>query len=144
MKRTTKISLIVVGLIVTVGAFSSFNHFRNTENRVQWLVDEVTEELALTEPQQTKLQLLRKELMATRKATKLMLRESKEQFRALFDTPKLDQDQAVSLVASHTQFVDQHTPIVVAAFGDFYDSLNTDQQSEIRGFLQKHHNRHYE
>jgi len=116
MKRTTKISLIVVGLIVTVGAFSSFNHFRNTENRVQWLVDEVTEEL----------------------------RESKEQFRALFDTPKLDQDQAVSLVASHTQFVDQHTPIVVAAFGDFYDSLNTDQQSEIRGFLQKHHNRHYE
>lgn len=143
MKRVTKISLIAATVIVTVGAFSTINHFRDPESRAQWVVDEVTEELDLTEVQQTKLQEVRTEILATHKAAKQMLKESKDQFKALFNSTTLDQNQAVALIGSHTQFIDRQAPIVVAAFGGFYNSLSVQQQGEIREFMEKHDRRHY-
>ncbi len=144
MKRVTKYSLITVGVIVIVGAFSTFRHFKDPEHRIQWVVDEVTEELELTEPQQVKLQELRVEVAATHKAAKQKLRDSKGQFHALFEATTLDQGEAVTLVSSHTQFIDDRAPVIAAAFGNFYDSLTTHQQNEIRGFLRKHNKHHYE
>jgi len=143
MKRITKISLITAGVIVVVGAFSTFHHFKDPEHRVQWVVDEVTEELELNETQQTKLQELRVEMVATHKAARKKLRDSKSQFRSLFDAATLDQDEAVTLVSTHTQFIDERAPVVVAAFGDFYDSLTTQQQNDIRSFLREHGEHHY-
>lgn len=144
MKRVTKISLITVGVIVVVGASITFNYFKDPEHRVQWVVDEVTEELELTEPQQVKLQALRVEVTATQKAAKQKLRDSKSQFHTLFETSTLDQVQAVTLVNSHTQFIDERAPVVIAAFADFYDSLTTQQQNDIREFLRKHGEHHYD
>ncbi len=143
MKRVTKISLITAGVIVVVGAFSTFHHFKDPEHRVQWVVDEVTEELELSEPQQAKLQELRVEMVATHKAARQKLRDSRSQFHSLFEAATLDQEEAVTLVSSHTQFVDERAPVVVAAFGDFYDSLTIQQQSDIRTFLRKHGEHHY-
>lgn len=143
MKRVTKISLITVSVIVVVGGLFTFNHFKDPEHRVQWVVDEVTEELELTEPQQVKLQALRVEMVATHKAAKQKLRDSKGRFHKLFEATTLDQDKAVALVNSQTRFVDERAPVVVAAFGDFYDSLTTRQQNEIRGFLRRHGEHHY-
>ena len=146
MKPIVKAALVLTGVIVSVTAFATYNHYRYPEAKAQWVVDEVTEELTLTEPQQEKLVVLKDQMLEVRKATKEMLMESRDQFTTLFETSNLNQEQALTLIQSHTEFVNQAAPVLVAAFGDFYDSLTPEQQTEIRTFLEehrKHHDHHW-
>ncbi len=138
MKRITKISLIVAGAVLVVSSFSGCAHFRSPENRAQWMVEKVTDKLELTEPQQSKLQTLSDEMLSTRKTMKQQFGETREQMVTLFDQPTLDQDRALTIVQTHTQLVDERAAVVVAAFADFYDVLNSEQQTKIREFMQEH------
>jgi len=142
MKRITKISIIAAGALVVVSSFTACSHFRSPENRAQWMVERVTDKLELTESQQVKLKALKDEMMSSRKNMKQKFGESKSQFRVLFDASTLDQKRAVSLVSSHTQFVNEQAPVLVAAFANFYDSLDLEQQTEIREFVGEHDDHH--
>ena len=125
-----------------ITTISGCSHFRSPENRAQWMVEEVTDELELTETQQVKLKTLSDEMLSTRTSMKEQFGETREQMVALFDQPMLDQDKALNIIKSHTQMVDERAPVMVTAFADFYDSLDTVQQEEIREFMQKHNDRH--
>lgn len=143
MKRITKISIIAVGALVVASSFTACSHFRSPESRAQWVVEKVTDKLELTESQQIKLTALRDEVMNSRKDMRQKFGESKSQFKTLLDASTLDQKQAVSLVGSHTQFVNEQAPVLVAAFANFYDSLDLEQQAEIREFVGEHDERHH-
>ena len=140
MKRFTKISIIAAGALVMVGSFTACSHFRTPENRANWMVERVTDKLELTESQQGKLKVLKDQMIASRKDMKQRFGDSRGQFKELFDATTLDQNQALSLVSDHTQYVDEQAPVIVAAFGRFYDSLDQEQQAEIREFVGDHDN----
>lgn len=142
MKRIVKISMIAAGALIVVGSFTACSHFKSPENRAQWVVEKVTDKLELTEVQQGKLKTLKVEMMATRKDMKQNFADTRGQFKSLFDESTLDQKQALSLVHSHTQFIDQRAPVIVAAFGDFYDSLDAKQQIDVREFVNAHDDHH--
>lgn len=142
MKRITKISIIAAGALVVISSIIAFNHFSSTEKWAQWMVERTTDKLELTELQQGKLMALKDEIMASRTDMKQQFVQSRGQFISLFDASTLDQQQALSLVSTHTQFVDKRAPLIVAAFADFYDSLDLEQQAEVREFIQEH-NDHY-
>ncbi|MCW8824799.1 MAG: Spy/CpxP family protein refolding chaperone [Gammaproteobacteria bacterium] len=142
MKRLTKFSLIGAGALAMVTAISGCSHFKSPEDRAQWMVDKVSSKLELTEVQQVKLKALSDEMLSTRKEMKLKFGDSREQVMALLDQPTLDQDKAIDIVKSHTKMVDDKAPVMVAAFADFYDSLDAEQQAEVREFMQKHKDRH--
>ncbi|NOR51489.1 MAG: hypothetical protein GQ470_02615 [Gammaproteobacteria bacterium] len=142
MKRLTKISVIAAGALVMITTISGCSHFRSPENRAQWMVEEVTDELELTETQQLKLKTLSDEMLSTRTSMKEQFGESREQMVSLFDYPMLNQDKALKIIKSHTQMVDEQAPVMVTAFADFYDSLDSEQQIEVREFMQKHNDRH--
>lgn len=142
MKRITKISIIAAGALVVVSSIIAFNHFGSTEKWAQWMVERTTDKLELTELQQEKLMALKDEIMASRTDMKQQFVQSRGQFISLFDASTLDQQQALSLVSTHTQFVDKRAPLIVATFADFYDSLDLEQQAEVREFIQEHHEAH--
>jgi len=138
MKRITKVSIIAAAALVVVGSFSGCSHFRTPENRAQWTVERVTDKLELNESQRGKLNVLKDEMMATRKDMKQKFGESRGQFKVLLDEPTLDQQQALSLVKTQTQYVDEQAQTIVVAFAGFYDSLDLEQQAKIREFVSDH------
>lgn len=142
MKRLTKISLIGAGALVALTTISGCSHFRSPESRAEWMVDRVSSKLELNETQQAKLKSLSDEMLSTRKEMKLKFGDSREQVAALFEQSVLDQGKAVSIVKSHTKMVDEKAPVMVSAFADFYDSLDVEQQAEVREFIQEHKGRH--
>jgi Spy/CpxP family protein refolding chaperone len=52
---------------------------------------------------------------------------------------KFDRSRAQTLVNDKTDIVRNQSPEVIAAFGDFYDSLRPEQQQKVRDFMQKRH-----
>ncbi len=135
MKRLTKISIIGAGALVLIGTLSGCSHFRTPEDRAQKMVERVTDKLELTEVQQGKLETFKDKMMTSRKNMKQRFGESKEEFKALFDASTIDQKQTLSLVSSHTQYMNEQAPVIIATFANFYDSLDLKQQADIREFM---------
>lgn len=59
------------------------------------------------------------------------------EFQALIAGPKFDRTAAQNLVQQKTDAIRAGSPQVIAAMGDFYDSLRPEQQQKVRDFMQK-------
>ena len=58
--------------------------------------------------------------------------DPRAQMQALVKGDKFDRDTALSLLNAKTQAVQGQGPNVIAAMADFYDSLNPEQQQQVR------------
>jgi Spy/CpxP family protein refolding chaperone len=61
--------------------------------------------------------------------------------QALVAGEKFDRARAQALVSEKTAAVNAKSPEVIAALGDFYDSLNPTQQAKVREFMQHRNGR---
>ena len=57
--------------------------------------------------------------------------------RSLVAGEKFEREKAQALVGSKVAAVTAGSPQVIAAFGDFYDSLSPAQQAKVREFLDR-------
>jgi Spy/CpxP family protein refolding chaperone len=140
MNRTGKrIALVVSGLVLVTGLTACGHRFghHGPGDKADWMVNKVTAELKLDEAQQAKLKAIKDELLSVRKEWVEQREESRSTALALLDKPALDRQQAIDLINGHTQFVEQKAPEIVAAVGEFYDSLTPEQQQTLREHVQK-------
>jgi periplasmic protein CpxP/Spy len=100
-------------------------------------VDKISDKLALNGVQKQKLGALADEMIASRKALKGGSADPRADLKALITGDKFDRTQAQTLLDQKTQAVQGHGPKVLAAFGDFYDSLTSAQQQQVRDKLDK-------
>ena len=135
MKTISKrIVVFIVGSVVIVGTLAAYAHnrFYSAENRAEWIVSKVSDELNLDETQIAKLNVLKKELMTTRQKMHTEHQSTHAELLAMLDNPQLDRQKALSIIENKTQMLNQYAPNVVNAFGDFYDSLSEEQHKELR------------
>jgi Spy/CpxP family protein refolding chaperone len=59
--------------------------------------------------------------------------------QALVAGEKFDRARAQTLVTDKTAALNAKSPEVIAALGDFYDSLTPTQQAKVRDYLQGRH-----
>ncbi|MEO8297675.1 MAG: Spy/CpxP family protein refolding chaperone [Burkholderiales bacterium] len=117
-----------------------FNRGEYSEaDSAQWRargMERVSKELALDEAQKAKLNTLADVMQAKRKA---VVGEGKprEMMQALVTGERFDRAGAQALVNSRSDAVRTASPEVIAAFGDFYDSLKPEQQQKVRDFIAK-------
>ena len=62
---------------------------------------------------------------------------ARAELRALLAGDKFDRTKAQAFVSQKTEAIQSKSPQVVAALGDFYDSLNPQQQAKVREFMDK-------
>ncbi len=112
------------------------------ERLTEWrgkAVERIGSQLALDAGQKAKLELLANALMAQRQA----LRgpdsgtDPRAQFKALIAGDKFDRTAALGLLDQKTKAVQTQGPQVLQALADFYDSLNPQQQAQVREMLDK-------
>ena len=133
-------SLLVGGL----SACSSGHRMRHgqmdeqgiTEMRGKML-ERVGSKLALDTAQKQKLERLANTMQTQRKAVMGDAARPREALQALVTGDKFDRSGAQTLVDAKVRAVQAGSPEMIAAMGDFYDSLKPEQQAQVREMMDK-------
>jgi periplasmic protein CpxP/Spy len=140
IKRTIA-AVFGVTLIAGLTACGSHRHNDWSPERVTEMRGKVLEragsKLNLNEAQKQKLGLLADEMLAARTALRGTGAEPRAEFKALIAGTTFDRSAAQALLASKTQTVQGHSPKVITAMAEFFDSLNPQQQQQLRDFMDK-------
>jgi Spy/CpxP family protein refolding chaperone len=102
----------------------------------QRVVERVASRLELNAEQKTKLETLATRLHEQRVALRGAA-DPRADVRSLVAGEKFDRARAQALLSDKLAAVNTKSPELIAAFGDFYDSLTPAQQGKVREFLER-------
>jgi Spy/CpxP family protein refolding chaperone len=144
MKRWLKRSLIgLLGVSVLFGgiaaaAYRSHHwHTMSAEEQDRFklrLVDKAASKLELDAAQKAKLALLADQLQLQRNQV-MAGTDPRAALQAMVAGPVFDRTQAQAFVSTKTDAVREGSPALIAAVGDFYDSLRPEQQQQLRDLM---------
>jgi periplasmic protein CpxP/Spy len=100
-------------------------------------VEKISGKLDLNADQKAKLGVLADQMIASRKAFRGESADPRTDLQALIAGDKFDRSKAQALLDQKTQVMQGNGPKMLAAFGDFYDSLNPEQQKQVREKLER-------
>jgi len=150
MKRWLKRTLIgVFGATVLFGGLAACSHRYHDGN---WqgmsdedaakararMVDRIGSRLDLDDTQKAKLGTLADELRAQRQALTGGT-DPRAEIRSLVAGNTFDRAKAKAFVDAKTSAIQAKSPELIAALGDFYDSLRPEQQQKVRDFMSRGH-----
>jgi periplasmic protein CpxP/Spy len=101
------------------------------------VVDKISGKLALDEAQKQKLGVLADQIIASRSAFRSDAADPRTDFRALIAGEKFDRTAAQTMLEKKTEAIQGNAPQTINALADFYDSLNPEQQKQVREKLEK-------
>ena len=100
------------------------------------VIEKVSSKLDLNTDQKAKLGVLADQMIASRKAFRGNS-DPRTDIQALIAGDKFDRSRAQQLLDQKLQAAQGNGPQMLAAFGDFYDSLNPEQQKQVRERLER-------
>ena len=99
-------------------------------------IEKISGKLELNADQQAKLGVLADQMIASRKAFRGNS-DPRTDIQALIAGDKFDRSRAQQLLDQKLQVAQGNGPQILSAFGDFYDSLNPEQQKQVRERLER-------
>jgi len=99
------------------------------------MIERISSKLELNTEQKQRLTVLADKLHAQRTALMGSNPNPRADLQALVAGDKFDRSHAQALVTEKTAALNTQSPEVIAAFGDFFDSLNPTQQQKVRDFM---------
>lgn len=99
-------------------------------------IEKISDRLDLNADQKAKLGVLADQMIAARKALRGNT-DPRTDLQALVAGAKFDRSKAQQLLDQKLQAAQGNGPQMLAAFGDFYDSLNPEQQKQVREKLER-------
>ncbi len=149
MKKWIKRSLMaVLGATVVAGGIAACSSHRmsshwgggdmSATDRGEWrerMVERAGSKLDLDAAQKLKLSALAQTLAEQRKTVMGETTDPRAEVRALIAGERFDRDRAQALVNDKTAALREASPAVIGATGDFFDSLNAEQQQKLRELL---------
>jgi periplasmic protein CpxP/Spy len=130
----------VLGASIALGGLAACGHRHDshawskmtTEERAR-VRDKVVDRVA----SKLELNVLAGKLEEQRAALVGTTQAPREQARALVAGEKFDRAKAQAFISEKTAAVQARSPEVIAALGDFYDSLNPAQQAKVRELMER-------
>jgi Spy/CpxP family protein refolding chaperone len=151
MKPWIRRSLLgVFGVTFALGALTACGHHSghhgwnaSAEDQAKFrghVLERVASKLDLNEDPKKRLATLADKLQEQRAALRGgAAGDPRAEMQKLVAGDKFDRARAQTLVTEKTAAINTKSPEVIAAMGDFYDSLNPQQQAKVREFMQGHH-----
>lgn len=99
-------------------------------------IEKISDRLDLNADQKAKLGVLADQMIASRKAFRGNS-DPRTDLQALVAGNQFDRSKAQQLLDQKLQAAQGNGPQMLAAFGDFYDSLNPEQQKQVREKLER-------
>jgi protein CpxP len=153
MKTWIKRSLTaLLGATVLAGGLAACGHRdpgarwaqASPEDAAKWrarLIEKADARLQLDEAQEQRLGVLFDKMNEQRQALVGSSGDPRAAMQQLLTGPNFDRAGATALIGEKTDAVRAKSPEVVNAMADFFDSLNPQQQAQVREFLAKRHGR---
>lgn len=145
MKPFTKLAVVAVLGVGILGAMAGCGHrfaHKTPQERADWIVKNISDELKLNDAQLGKLNALKDELLAVRSEYRKNRGDTQKTVDELLSQPTLDQARVLTLIRERTQEVNDKAPQVVTAFAGFYDSLTPEQQKKLHNEFSERMERH--
>jgi len=149
LKRTLIGAATTVALVGSLAAYSQGEmggHFHggppsaaDMAAHEAMMLEHVGKSLDLDATQKTKLKGLADQLHAQHDAFMKTGGDPHERMTALIAGNTFDRAGAQALVNEKVSQIQTSSPALIAAAGDFFDSLNTAQQQQVRDFAARHH-----
>jgi Spy/CpxP family protein refolding chaperone len=144
-KRT--IAIITVGTLLVGGVAACAHriHHATPEERGEWVVEKISKKLELNEAQKIKLVDLKDEVLAVRKSMRSDREQNRAEVLAMLKQPTMDRQKVNSMVQQKIDQASKHTPEVVDAIANFYDSLDDEQRAELAEHIEdklEHYDHH--
>lgn len=148
MKRWLQRTLIgVFGASVLFGSLAACSHHRHgygwhsmseedAARMRERVIERVSGRLDLDTDQKAKLGVVVDQLRAGRQALRGGT-DPRSEIQSLVAGNTFDRSKAKALIDQKTSTVQSKSPELIAAFGDFYDSLKPEQQQKVREFMQR-------
>ena len=148
MKTWIRRTLIgALGAALLVGGLAACSHRYHgfgsgpvsAEDAAKWrerVLERAGKELQLDDAQKQRLGLVFDRLREQRNAL-VGTQSPRAEVRALIDGAQFDRTRAQALVDSKTDALRSGSPQLIAAFADFYDGLNPEQQQKLRAWMDK-------
>ncbi len=99
-------------------------------------IEKISSKLDLNAEQKAKLGVLADQMIASRKALRGNS-DPRTELQALVAGDRFDRSKAQQLLDQKLQAAQGNGPQMLSAFGDFYDSLNPEQQQQVREKLER-------
>ncbi len=103
------------------------------------VVEKISGKLELDVAQKQKLGALADQIIASRTAFRGESADPRTEFKALIAGEKFDRSKAQTMLDQKTQAIQGNAPQTINALADFYDSLNPEQQKQVREKLERRH-----
>jgi protein CpxP len=100
------------------------------------MVDRIGSRLALDDAQKAKLGALADQLRAQRQALTAGA-DPRTEIQSLLAGNTFDRAKAQAFIDAKTGAIQTKSPELIAAIGDFYDSLRPEQQQKVRDFMSR-------
>lgn len=145
MKTRTRYFLTVVGAVAVAASVGACGHYARHHGPGDYAVrhiEKLGKELDLNDAQTAKLNAVTETLVKGRETMRSRHDTKHKELMALFDQPTLDQQRALGLVQQTTREIDNQAPEMIAAIGEFYDSLTPPQQQKLREEMKERMGRH--
>ena len=148
MKTWIKRSLIgLFGASILLGGLAACGHRHegwghgpiSAEDAARWrerVLERAGKELQLDDTQKQRLGVVFDRLREQRNAL-VAGGNPREELQSLVAGTSFDRAKAKSLVDAKTSVISAKSPELIAAFGDFYDSLRPEQQAKVREFMSR-------
>lgn len=97
-----------------------------------WMLRRISCKLGLDETQRQRLTQVQGRMQALRTGMQAAKDEHRDALLALLSGERFDRSEALHLLQVPAAVAAETAPELVAAFGDFYDGLNTGQRTRLR------------
>jgi hypothetical protein len=117
----------IAALFLLMGCF----HHKTPEEKAEWIVEEITEELELTENQQGYLEDLKKVVLEKRKNHQAEKQKHYNSIKKQFLGEDLTEDMFGEFVTTHAEKIKEEGQPVWTAFIVFQKSLTLEQKQQV-------------
>ena len=135
------VTFLAVSGAVMAGAF--YKYGMGPEKHAEHIVNEIDETLSLEQHQLDYLTKLKNELLRMHRDLHDNKSNHMDKVMSLIKESTFDKTTALDLVDQKTRYINDSAPAIVAALGDFYDSLTTEQQDLLRQKIADHKKHHH-
>ena len=145
MKLSNRIATAVLLLAGSSGAVYALGKHVDWQmtpaEKTEFVTDRVSKKLDLDANQRQKFSEFADLLAQAMLEIRGTREQHKQELAALLDEPSFNQARALEVISEKTRQIDQKAPLLVTALAGFLDSLNAEQRSRLREFVE--HHRHH-
>jgi protein CpxP len=138
MNKSRSLLIIIPVALAAFALGACYPRDNSPEARVSWAAERVADYLDLDRQQKRNLDRLRDELIYTSQDLREDGRTTGEEILVILAQNRMDRDKALAVINHRLDTMKARAPELVGRFGDFYDSLNPEQQAEVRKPVEKH------